>query len=199
MSKVERLIEEWEMAEVGQQLEDYWLGVGQEQYSLRKLADWFNEQLLQRALEDSGESYIDGEVENMYDHLTSDDASRGVQAEVETRLEQAGIDVDDLQQSFVSHQSIYTYLTKVRGVSHPDETDDESQMEKTNDSIQRLINRTDAVVTKNLESLRNTERISLGEFSVFVDVDVYCHECETQYSVQDLLEQRGCDCEQPSE
>ena len=194
MSKVERLLDEWEIEPVGQQLEDYWLGTGQEQYSLRELADWFNERLLERALEDSDESYVEGEVENMYELLTSDDSSLGVQAEVETRLEQAGIDVANLRKSFVSHQSIYTYLTKVRGVSQPDDTSDESQIEKTNTAIQRLVNRTNAVVTKNLKSLRNTERISLGEFSIFVDIDVYCHDCETQYSIQELLTRRGCNC-----
>ncbi|WP_254280648.1 rod-determining factor RdfA [Haloarcula marina] len=199
MSKVERLLDEWDMDGVGDQMEAYWLGTGQEQYSLRKLAEWFNEQLLERALDESNESYVEGEVENMYRLLTSDEVSRGVQAEVETRLEQAGIDVDNLETSFVSHQSIYTYLTKVRGVSRSDETTDESQIEKTNSSIQRLVNRTNAVVNKNLQSLRNTDRISLGEFSVFVDINVYCHECDTQYSVQELLTQRGCDCARSGE
>lgn len=196
MSKVERLLHERDMESVGQQLEDYWLGTGEQQYSLRKLADWFNERLLERALQDSDESYIEGEVENLYELLTGDDVSRGVQAGVETRLEQSGIDIDQLRQSFVSHQSIYTYLTEVRDVSRPDETTDESQIEKTNTSIQRLVNRTNAVVTRSLENLHNTDRISLGEFSVFVDIDVYCHNCDTQYGVQELLSQRGCDCGQ---
>lgn len=199
MSKVERLIAEWEMEPVGQQLENHWLGTGQEQYSLRQLADWFNERLLERALEDSDESYVEGEIANMYDLLTSDDASPGDRSEVETRLERAGIDIDDLRRSFVSHQSIYTYLTKVRGVSQPDETTDESQIEKTNTSIQQLVNRTNAVVDRNLANLRSTGRISLGEFSVFVDVNVYCHDCESQYRVPDLLTQRGCDCNETEE
>jgi hypothetical protein len=194
MSKIEQLLDEWDMEGVGDQMEAYWLGTGEKQYSLRKLADWFNERLLEQALEDNDESYVEGEVENMYRLLTSDDVSRGVQAEVETRLEQAGIDIDHLEKSFVSHQSVYTYLTKVRGVSSSDETTDESQIEKTNTAIQRLVNRTNAVVEKNLNSLRNTDRISLGEFSILVDINVFCHECGTQYGVQELLSQRGCDC-----
>jgi len=199
MSKVERLLDEWDMDNVGGQMEDYWLGIDQEQYSLRKLAEWFNKRLLERALNESDESYVEGEVENIYRLLTSDDVSRGVQAEVETRLEQAGIDVERLQKSFVSHQSIYTYLTKVRDVSRSDEITDESQIEKTNSSIQRLVNRTNAVVEKNLNTLRNTDRISLREFSVFVDINVFCHECDTQYGVPELLSQRGCDCDQSEE
>lgn len=196
MSKVERLLDEWDMQSVGQQLEDYWLGTGEQQYSLRKLADWFNQRLLEQALQDSDESYVEAEVENLYELLTGDEVSRGVQAEVETRLEQAGIDTEELHQSFVSHQSIYTYLTKVREVSRSKETTDVSQIEKTNTSIQRLVNRTNAVVTRSLENLHNTDRISLGEFSIFVDIDVYCHDCNTQYGVQELLSQRGCDCDE---
>lgn len=196
MSKVERLLDEWDMDGVGDQMEAYWLGTGEEQLSLRKLAEWFNRRLLERALNESDESYVDGEVENMYRLLTSEDVSRGVKVEVETRLEQAGIDVDQLQQSFVSHQSVYTYLTKVRGVSRPDDTTDESQIEKTESAIQRLISRTKAVIEKNLQSLRDTGRISLGEFSIFVDINVYCHDCDSQLNVQELLSERGCDCEQ---
>lgn len=199
MSKIERLLDEWELDGVGDQMEAYWLGTGDEQYSLRSLAEWFNQRLLERALRESDESYVDGEVENMYRLLTSDDVSRGVKVEVETRLEQAGIDVENLQQSFVSHQSVYTYLTKVRGVSKPDETSDESQVEKTDSAIQRLISRTEAVVEKNLESLRNTGRISLNEFSIFIDINVYCHECDSQLSVKELLSEGGCECDRVDE
>ena len=196
MSKVARLIEEWDLDGVGEQLEAYWLGTGEEQYSLRQLANWFNQRLLAAAHDRVDESYLEGEIENTYELLTDDDVSSGTRAEVETRLEQRGIDVAELRQSFVSHQSIYTYLTKYREVSQPeDDTSDATQIEKTQDAIQRLVSRTKAVVRNNLESLHNTGRISIGSFTVFVDVQVFCQDCNTQYSPEELLSNGGCECE----
>lgn len=195
MSKVARVIEEWDLDGVGQRLEDYWLGTGDEQYSLRDLADWFNQRLLAAAHEQADESYVEGEIENTYELLTDDEVRSGARAEIETRLEQRGIDVAALRDDFVSHQSVYTYLTEYREVSRPsEERSDESQVEKTIESIQRLVSRTQAVVRNNVESLRNTDRITIGNFSVFVDVQVFCQDCGTQYSADELLTNGGCEC-----
>lgn len=197
MSKVARLIEEWELDGVGDQLEAYWLGTGDEEYSLRDLADWFNQQLVAAAHDDADESYVEGEIENTYELLTDDDVGSGTRAEIEARLEQQGIDVEHLEDSFVSHQSIYTYLTDYRDVSKPrEEISDASQIEKTGDAIRRLVNRTRAVVRNNVESLHNTGRITMGSFTVFVDVQVFCQDCDSQYGVEELLTNGGCDCDE---
>lgn len=196
MSKVARLIDEWELNGVDEQLEAYWLGTGDEEYSLRALTDWFNQQLVAAAHDSVDESYVEGEIENTYELLTGDDVSSGARVEVETRLRQRGIDVDELEESFVSHQSIHTYLTDYRGVSkQPEERSDESQIEKTAESIQRLANRTKAVVRNNLENLHNTGRITIGNFTVFVDIQVFCQDCNSQYSADKLLSNGGCDCQ----
>lgn len=195
MSKVARVIDEWELDGVGDQLEAFWLGTGDERRSLRALADWFNRRLLAVAHERVGESAGEDELRRTYELLTDDDVSSGARTEAETRLEQRGIDVAALRDDFVSHQSIYTYLTEYRGVSRPsEETSDADQIEKTGDAIRRLVSRTKAVVRSNLETLHNTDRITVGSFTVFVDVQVFCQDCETQYSVEDLLSNRGCAC-----
>jgi len=199
MSKVARLIEEWDLDGVGADLEAYWLGEREEQYSLRTLADWFNRQVLAAALEAGDRSYDDGQLATTYERLT-DDTDGAARAEVETRLRQQGIDVDELTSSFVSHQSIHTYLTKYREVSQPDpDESDDDRIENTRGAIQRLVNRTNAVVSNNLESLRNTGRITLGKFTIIVDVQVFCQDCETQYSVDQLLTNGGCACETSAE
>jgi len=199
MSKVARVIEEWDLEGVGEDLEAYWLGERDEQYSLRTLADWFNRQVLAAALEATDQSYVERQLENTYELLTDDDDG-ATRAEVEARLRQQGVDVDELRSSFVSHQSIYTYLTKHRGVSQPDaDESDETRIENTRSAIQRLVNRTNAVVRNNLESLRNTGRITLGKFTVIVDVQVFCQDCETQHSVDELLSNDGCACDTSAE
>lgn len=200
MSKVARVIDEWDLDGVGDQLEASWLGTADERRSLRSLADWFNRRLLAAAHERVDESVEGGELERTYELLTDDDVSSGARAEAETRLEQRGIDVETVRGDFVSHQSIYTYLTEYRDVSRPtDDTSDADQIEKTGDAIQRLVSRTKAVVRNNLETLHSTDRITIGSFTVFVDVQVFCQDCESQYSVEDLLSNRGCACSDATE
>jgi hypothetical protein len=199
VSKVARVAEERGLDDVGDRMEALWLGTGDEQRSLRELADWFNRRVLEAALEAADETYVRGEVENTYELLAGDDVSSGDRTEIETRLRQQGVDVDALRDSFVSHQSVYTYLTDHRGVSRSEETDDRSQIEKTDDAIGRLVSRTESVVRNNLENLRDTGRIALGSFTVFVDVQVFCRDCGRQYGVEDLLAEGGCDCEADGE
>lgn len=195
MSKVARVIDEWDLDGVGDELEASWLATGDERRSLRSLADWFNRQLLAAAYERADEQFEEGQLERTYELLTDDDVGSGARAEAETRLEQRGVDVEALKAAFVSHQSVYTYLTEHRGVSRPsDDASDADQIEKTGDAIRRLVSRTKAVVRSNLETLHNTDRITIGSFTVFVDVQVFCQDCESQYSVEDLLSNRGCAC-----
>ncbi|MFB9808916.1 rod-determining factor RdfA [Haladaptatus pallidirubidus] len=45
-SKVERVIREYGLGDMGETLEAYWTGETEEQYSLRDLADFFNQAVL---------------------------------------------------------------------------------------------------------------------------------------------------------
>ena len=78
--------------------------------SLRELADWLNERLLEAPLSEAGVQTVDGEVTNYYRLLTDD----------------GGIDT--------------------------------------------------------------------GEFRVFTDTRVYCEGCNTQYDIEDLPRNGGCEC-----
>lgn len=198
-SKVARVIDEYELTGFGETLEQYWLGVTEKQYSLRQLADLFNCRVLRSALGATGTNPLDGEVENTYRLLTDDEVSAGVRRRTETTLEQQGVDVDQLTQDFVSHQAIHTYLTRYRGVDRPSEIrSSENQVEKGLQTIQRLKSRLQAVTEKNLQTFRNTDRITLGTFNVLVDIRVFCEDCGTQYNVSELFKRNGCECAQRS-
>jgi len=109
-------------------------------------------------------------------------------------LERSGIDIDAVRSDFVTHQTIYTYLTNVRDASLPDE-DTEDRLERKKETVQRLAGRTQVVTESTLEELRNAEEITDREYDVFVDVRTICANCGTDYSVAELLDQGGCDCE----
>ena len=193
-SKVGRLLEQYELDGVGQELEDRWVGNGGESESLRAIADWFNRQLLRRKMERVGMSPLDGEVANVYRLLSDgDDVTSGARVEAETTLADNGIDPSRTEDEFVSHQAVHTYLTKFRGASKERESTD--RIATVRETFQKLRNRLVTVIEHNLEQLRQSQRITLGNFNVLLDVQVFCEDCGASYSLSKLFEHGGCDCD----
>lgn len=193
-SKVDRLLTEYSLPGMDEQLIASWTGDADERRSLRDLAEYFNRELLRAAMAEAGMTTLDGEVANTYRLLTAEDVSTGVRTQAETTLERNGIDPQRLRTDFVSHQAIHTYLTKQRGVEHPSEPVGD-RAGKTERTIRRLGSRLVAVAEKRLRSLRDAGTITLGTFSVLVDVYVVCEDCGTHTDVPTLLGDGGCDCD----
>lgn len=194
-SKVARLIDEYDLgAAFGDELERLWTADGDERRSLRDLADLFNRRLIESALTAAGTSTVSGEVENLYRLLTDDDVSSGMRTEARARLERDGIAVDELERDFVTYQAIRSYLTNYRDAEY-EESSGNDQVETVLETIQRLRSRLRSITEGSLDRLRSTDRLTLGNFRLFVDVDVLCEDCGAQYGVVDLLERGGCDCE----
>lgn len=195
-SKVARLIERRDMTGVGDELEERWTR-SENRWSLRDLADYFNKQLLQSALESENETPLEGEVENLYRLLTDDETTSGVRQPARNRLEDRGIDSDRLENDFVSYQSIRTYLKQYRDVTPPESGNtSENPIERKLATIQRLASRLGSVTEQSLTELSNASRITIGDFSVIVSVRVHCSDCDTQQSVADLLTNGGCACDE---
>lgn len=192
-SKVARLIEEYELDGLGAEMEARWTGQGEDRMSLRDLAEFFNKRLLERALVNAGMSALESDVETTYENLTGEEISTGVRTDTRNRLERNGIDVDSLESDFVTYQAIRSYLKEWRGAEY-EGLSDEEKVEKDLESIQRLLTRTLSVTDQRIEKLRDTDRIDIEEFEVFLDAQVLCQRCGSQYAVADFFEQGGCDC-----
>lgn len=195
-SKVARVIDDYSLTDLEDELVSLWTGEGEERYSLRELEQYLNHRILRSAMRDAGMDPIMGEVENLYELLTDSDTSEGVRVEATARLEREGVDVDAVRSDFVSHQSIHTYLKNERDASYERVDDPADRRSRANDTILSLQNRTEAVTRGTLESLRNTETVALGDFDVFVDVRVTCEECGRYYSADELIDLAGCECRQ---
>lgn len=197
-NKVARLLEEYDLGvEFGDELERRWTADGEERESLRDLAERLNRRLLEHALLSAGTSTVDGEVENLYRLLTADDVSSGMRTEARTRLERGGIDIDELERDFVSYQAIRSYLTEYRDAEY-DSPSASDRVRSTRETVQRLRSRLRSVTEDGLDRLRLTDRLTLGTFRLFVDVDVLCEDCGSQYGLVELLERGGCDCDRES-
>ena len=190
-SKVERIIDEYGLTGVEDTLVARWTSEGDDRMSLRALAEWFNTRVLEAALERSGETPLEGEVDNLYRLLTDDEASAGSRTQAERTLERVGIDPEELRSDFLTHQTIYTYLTKRRNVSREgNETDPLDAAERR---VQGLLGRTQAVAEESIGRLAGSE-LDVGDVEVYADVSVYCSDCRQTFDFQTLLEQGGCDC-----
>jgi hypothetical protein len=194
--KVARVIERYGLGGLGAELEAQWTGAAGEQYSLRELAERFNLRVLEAALEEAGVRSLEGDAETRYRLLTNDDVSAGMRQQARRELERAGVDVEGLESAFVSHQSIYTYLTDHRGATHPSnaEPDPEERIRNEIDKINALARRTEAVTTDSVERLVSAGLLDGGEPSVFVDVRVTCEACGAVNSATSFLESGGCSC-----
>lgn len=194
--KVGRVIEKYGLDGLGADLEAHWTGDRGEQYSLRALADLFNRRVLEAAMEEAGMRSLDGEIENRYRLLTDDEVSTGMREQTRRELDRSGIDVDDLESDFVSHQSIYTYLTEYREAIHPSsvERTPAERRERELDKIGALMTRTSVVTEDSITRLANSGALSGGISDVFVDVQVTCEACGRSTSVTTFLEDGGCSC-----
>lgn len=191
-SKVERIIEKYDLENLGEELARRWTAP-EDSDSLRSLADFMNRKVISAALRETNADVLQGEVENMYRLLTDDEATEGMRVQAKNTLESEGVDVDQLLSDFVSHQAVYTYLTEIRNVSK--EANSTNRVDSVIQSVQKLRGRLVAVIERSLTSLQSTHKLRLGDFDVLVDTQVYCRGCGTQYEVIQLLERGGCDCD----
>jgi hypothetical protein len=192
-SKVARLLDAYDLDDLGDELVERWTRADDRE-SLRTLATYFNQQLLATALQQNGVEPLDGELENTYRLLTADDISEGRRTQARRRLEQSGVDVEQLQSDFVSRQAIHTYLTSYRDVER-EETDDDP-VASVGETVERIRGRLRTISESQLERLRDTGRITLGSFRLSIDVRVLCEDCGRQYDIASFLDRGGCDCEE---
>lgn len=190
-SKVVRLLETYDLQGLGAELEQLWTA-DQDRKSLRELAAYFNQHLVEQTLEEANVQFLDGEVANIHRLLTDDDVSSAEYTRVCRQLERDDIDVDALEDDFVTYQAIRTYLKKYRGAEHtPPEA---NPLEREAANLQQLQGRTAAVTEGKLEQLRDNDELVLEEFRTIVTVQIVCEGCNSQFDVLELLDRGGCDC-----
>lgn len=189
-SKVARIIETEDRQDLGAELEARWTATGEDHWSLRDLATYFNRELVRERLYEAGLNPTEIDVENTYQLLVEDDGTESDRTQLRRQLEHD--DVDELERDVVTYQAIRSYLQEVRGAEYDPETGD--RVESASSAIQKLRARLVSVAETKLDQLRDTSRLTLGEFRVIVDVRVLCTECNSRYALLDLLDTGGCDC-----
>jgi hypothetical protein len=196
-SKVARLIDEYALDPIGEELEERWTADGDDRTSLRGLADYFNRRLLAAKLADAEVQPISASVDAIYRRLTDDDVGDADRTRTRRRLEREGLDVDSVERDFVTYQAVRTYLTEYRGAKY--RTDDRSRPAAAAETIRRLRGRLGTVTDEKLDRLASGDHLRIGEFRTFTEVTVLCEDCGSQYGVGELLDRGACDCPARSE
>lgn len=160
--------------------------------SLRRLETVANEAILRAKIEESGILFI-GDVSNVYETLTDDDASAGERTELTERLSQAGIDTETLLDDFVSYQTVRTHLRDCLDV------DTNRQKALTRRDATRTIewarSRSEGIVERTIERLDRTEGFDAGSVDVSQVIRVSCPECRASYPIETFVERGGCQCD----
>lgn len=160
--------------------------------SLRDLERVINEAFTAAALEAAG-SPTDRDPGDITATLRGDDESKRQQARLETELEQAGVDVDQLQRDYVSFRTVKTHLNEHLDV-------DTSRNETiTLDSAESIIEwaetRCTSVIERTLERLSNADEATIGDdFTVNISPRITCHECNSTLTVREFIGNEGCRC-----
>ncbi|HKL28609.1 MAG TPA: hypothetical protein VJ898_05005 [Natrialbaceae archaeon] len=193
--KVARVIDEYDLDGMGDLLERSWTGQGDSQRSLRELADHLNRAILRTGMERSGMDPVEGDVETAYD-LLAGDASSGDRVQKRRELERNGVDVDAVEDDFVSHRAVHSYLRNHRDVERSEPTP-EDRLATGQERIERLQGRTAAVTADVIDRLHADEGLDAADVDVLVNVRVLCNDCGRSHEVSEFLQSGGCDCETP--
>lgn len=190
--KVGRVADRYGLDEFDETLADRWTAT-EDRVSLRELTHEFNQRLVRGAMQAASLRTLDGEAENTYRLLTDDEVSSGMRTRARNRLARDGIDPDELESAFVSHQTLHTHFTDCLGVRLDTERDDLLDTERT--KVNALRNRMAVVTTDSLERLHAADEMTLESFDVLVDVSVYCKSCGAIHDLDTVFDQGGCDCQ----
>jgi hypothetical protein len=169
--------------------------------SLRDLADYFNQQVLNRAIERTGADLADvaygavspdDAVARVYESLTSETISADREARVRTRLEQRGVDVNDIESDWVTHPTMRSHLNECLGI----ETSRSSEIgrEDSRDTIEWARTRCTKIVHQTVSRLISAGVVTVSDHHVSVSINISCSDCGQTYRLSELLTEQSCSC-----
>lgn len=189
--KVGRVIDKHGLHDFHDRLPALWLGEeGYPQTSVRRLAELTNIKIIHSHLEDAIDNPIEGEAEDILNRLKSDNVNK--RTGQEQRLRDLGIDPEDLKSEFVSHQSMYRYLTEALDVEKEDESS--STKEEIIDSLYNLNEKQKIIIENKLRTLVNMDELDVDpdDIDVSITASQNCPECYEQHNVVEFAKNGGC-------
>lgn len=132
----------------------------------------------------------------IYRVLRSNGSSDVRRTELRARLSAVGIDVDDLESSFVSHVTMRSHLQNCVGI---DPDTEPPEFKKTVNTAQRAKVRATNVIESTLERAVKHGQIRVGSLRVELQVKTACDKCGDTLYLSELLDRRRCSCHAPDD
>jgi len=196
-TKIDRLIDKYDLEGMSAEIEERWTRENGD--STREIANFFNKRLLKEQLKHAEIQPLESELDTLYRFVAGEQMDTAEKIEVEERLTRTDVNIEELADDFISHQTIYNYLTEERGVEYTKSQTPEQRLRKSNESIQKVQGRLTAMTDSIIDSLVNVDILKLGEYDVISQVYIYCQNCETRFEISELFEQKSCECDAPDE
>lgn len=194
--KVPKLLEEYELEGYGATLCELWTRETN-RYSVRELEVKFNGWVIQAAIEAAGGEIDARTAEDYYQNLSSDETEGSKKRRIRDRLSESGVDVESLENDFVSYHGIYTYL-RSQGATpggESDADDPEALVESALQSAETARETAVEELTPELEQLSDAGVIPETPPEPHVVIKVTCAYCGRVHPLRRYLTQQGCGCE----
>lgn len=189
--KVGDLVREYDLA-VGKELVTRWTGERGESESVRALTNQINQRLLRAEMRDADIELVEGRVENLYQLLTDENRLEAVRLEARSTLEGNGVDVDRVEDRFISHQTMYRHL---RNCLDAEKERNALSVDNERDRVHAVQRRAETIVDDAVGRLANGDELELEEFETLINFRVTCERCGSLHDVTDLLDAGGCECQ----
>lgn len=158
--------------------------------SLRTLAAWVNTQVLQATLVEA-EPYVDEEQAD-YFHKQLRAESRAEQANARATLAQWGIDVEAVEDDFVSYQTVRSHLNECLGLSTRGVKAGGRDPGKTLATLERLQGRMESVLG-DLETLIDQDKLDMGKpTNPAVRLSITCGRCGRECNPLNVIDRGEC-------
>lgn len=161
------------------------------QTSLRELATLVNARILKSTI-DQTDADIAGDPESILTALEDDAVDLERRKSVRDQLAYTGIDIDELESSFVSHQTVKKHLNSCMDVD-TSRSGIETIAEGT-DVIEWAQTRNEEIIQRTINRLQRIGELPEGDLRLSRTVTLTCEECDSSYRLQEYLERGGCDC-----
>ena len=159
--------------------------------SLRDLAAFVNRRILGGAI-DSADVDAVSDAGTIYDLLADDDLSAGRRTEIREKLARAGVDVEAVESSYVSHQTVRDHLRECLSVDTSVSADVDP--ESARGTIEWARARFLGIAERTVERLASADELAVGDVEVTGTVRVTCRDCGETYRLGVLIDRGGCGC-----
>lgn len=189
--KIVRVSEKYnlDLQGLGREMAEMWTHPDDNQrYTLNELRDYFNRQILKKAMENADMEPVPGEVEYGYKYLFEDDTSHADEMDVRQRLEEHNVPVNEVIEDFInSPQTIHNYLRQVENVELDKNSDNRTQKEKSREHLKSLNRRYETIANDVIDSLIKNEELPPGDYTVNVECFVENKDTGTERNIADIL------------